>query len=105
MNIEIRLTPYMMSSLVVVKYIRMPTNLLNSVGFAVDTSSSLLNFKPVIIGVGADLQLDILNIFKIVLAYLDHDIKIPLSYCWTSIPRKTSGAPNQSFQIHFPWVF
>ena len=81
MNLEIRLTPYMMFGLVAVKYIRLLTSLLNSVGLTVDPSSSLLNFKPVITGVGAVLQLDMLNIFKISLAYFDYDIKIPLPYC------------------------
>ena len=81
MNLEIRLTPYIMSGLVVVKYIRLPTNFLNSVGSTMDHSSSLLNFKPVITGVGAALQLDILNIFKTSLAYFVYDIKIPLSDC------------------------
>ena len=64
MNLEIRLTPYMMSSLVAVKYIRLPTSLLNSVESTVDHSSSLLNFKHVITGVGVVFQLDILNLFK-----------------------------------------
>ena len=81
MNIEIKLTPYMMFGLVTVKYIRLQTSLLNSVGFTVDPSSSLLNFKPVITSVGDVLQLDILNLFKTALAYFDCDIKIPLSDC------------------------
>ena len=79
MNLEIRLTPYMMSSLVFVKYIRLPTNLLNIVGSTVDPSSSLLNIKLVIIGVGDVLQFDILNLFKTALAYFHYDINIPLS--------------------------
>ena len=79
MNLEIRLTPYMMSRLVAVKYIRLPTSLLNNVGSIVDPSSSLLNFKPDITGVEASLQLYILNIFKTALAYFDCDIKISLS--------------------------
>ena len=78
MNLEIRLTPYIMSGFVAVKYIRLPTSLLNSIGSIVDPSSSLLNFKPVIIGVGVVLQLDMLNIFKTSLAYLYCDINIPL---------------------------
>ena len=94
MNLEIRLTPYIMSGFVVVKYKRLPTSLLNSVGYTLDPSSSLLNFKPVIIGVGDDLQLDILNIFKTVLAYFECDIKIPLSDYWTSMPRKKFMSPK-----------
>ena len=58
----------MMFGLVAVKYIRLLTNLLNNVGSTVDPSSSLLNFKPVITGVGDVLQLDMLNIFKTSLA-------------------------------------
>ena len=57
MNIEIRITPYMMSGLVAIKYIMLPTTLLNNVSSTVDPSSSLFNFKHVIIGVGGDLQL------------------------------------------------
>ena len=79
MNLEIILTPYMMSGLVTIKYIRITTSLLNIIGSIVDPSSSLPNFKPVITGVGDILQLDMLNIFKTSLAYLDCDINIPLS--------------------------
>ena len=67
-----------MSGLVTVKYIRLPTNLLNIVGSTVDPSSSLLNLKPVIIGVGVVFQLDILNLFENECAYFDCDINIPL---------------------------
>ena len=81
MNLEIRLTPCMMSGLVAIKYIRLPTSLLNSVVSTVDPSSSLLNFKLVITGVGVVLQLDMLNIFKNSLAYFFYDMKIPLSDC------------------------
>ena len=93
MILEIRITPYMMSSLIAVKYIRLPTSLLNSVGSTVDPSSSLLNFKSVITGVWAVLQLDMLNIFKTSLSYLDCDINIPLLYYWNSIPRKKIHKP------------
>ena len=81
MNLEIKLTPYMMSSLIALKYIRPQRNLLNSVGSTVDPSSSLLNFKHDITSVGVTLQLEILNIFKIALAYFDCDIKILLLDC------------------------
>ena len=90
MNLEIRLTPYMMSGLVAVKYIRLPTSLLNKVGSTADPSSSLLNFKLVITSVGVVLQLYILNLFKNALAYFDCDIQISLSHCWISNPRKIS---------------
>ena len=51
MNLEIKLTPYVISGLVAVKYIRLPTSLLNNVGSRVDPSSSLPNFKLVITSV------------------------------------------------------
>ena len=94
MNLEIILTPYMMFGLIVVKYIRLPTSLLNSVASTIDPSSSLLNFKPVITGVGAVLQLDILNLFRNALAYFNYDMKIPLSDCSTLIPRKNFMSPK-----------
>ena len=68
-----------MYGLVFVKYIRLATNLLNIVGSTVDPSSSLLNIKLVIIGVGDVLQFDILNLLKTAVAYFDRDINIPLS--------------------------
>ena len=93
MNFEIILTPYMMYGLVVVKYIRLPTSLLNNIGSIVDPSS-LLSFKPVITGVGTTLQLDILNLFKTVLAYLECDTKIPLSDYSNSMARKNYISPK-----------
>ena len=83
----------MMYGLVPVKYISLPTSLLNKVISTVDPSSSLLNFKHVITGVGNVLQLEILNLFKTALAYFDYDIKIPLLDRWNSIPRKKLHEP------------
>ena len=94
MNLEIRLTPYMMSGLVVVKYIRLPTSLLNNIGSIVDPSSSFLNFKPVITSVWVVLKLDILNLFKTALTYFDCDINIPLLDCWNSMTRKNFISPK-----------
>ena len=94
MNLEIRITPYMMSGLVSIKYIRLPTSILNNIGSIVDPSSSLLNFKHVITGVGDALQFDMLNLFKTVLSYFDCDIKIPLSYYWTLMPKKNFMSPK-----------
>ena len=88
MNLEIRLTPYVMSGLVAIKYIRLPTSILNSIGSIVDPSSSLLNFKLVITGVGAVLQLDMLNIFKTSLAYFDYDIKYHFQTAGLQCPEK-----------------
>ena len=102
MNLEFKLTPYMMSDLVIVKYMRLPTRLLNNVVSTDDPSSSLLNFKPIIIGVEVVLQLDILNLFKTALAYLECYINIPLSNCWTSMPTKYFKSLKSVFQIHFP---
>jgi hypothetical protein len=65
MNLEINLTPYIMLGLVVVRYIRLPTNLLNRVGSTLDLSSSLLNFNHVMTGVGAALEFIMLNLLNI----------------------------------------
>ena len=83
-----------MSCHVDVKYIRLPTSLLNNVGCTVDPSLSLLNFKPVITGVGVLLQLEILNIFKTALLYFYCDINMPFSNRWTSMPRKIFISPR-----------
>jgi hypothetical protein len=88
MNLEIRLTPYIMSGLVVVRYIRLPTSLLNSVGSTLDPLSSLLSFNPVMTGVGAAFEFTILNLFNISCAYLDYEINISVLDCCTSILRK-----------------
>ena len=98
---------YIMSSLVFVKYIRLPTNLLNLVGSTVDPLSSLLNIKLVITGVGEVLQFDILNLFKT----QNRTCIFPLWYKYTTFimldfnaQKKIHKPPNQSFQIHFPWL-
>jgi len=78
MNLEIRLTPYIISGLVVVKYIRLPTSLLNSVESTLDPSSSFLQFNPDMTGVGAAFEFINLNLFKISCAYLDCEINIPI---------------------------
>ena len=90
MNLEIRLTPYIMSGLVAVKYIRLPTSLLNNVASTVDPSSSLLNFKPVITSIGVDLQLEILNIFKMYLHTLTVIYKYHFETVELQCPEKTS---------------
>lgn len=69
-----------MFGLVTFKYISLPSSLLNNIGSIVDPSSSLLNFKRVINGVGDTLQLDIFS-FLIALAYLECDKNIPPSDC------------------------
>jgi hypothetical protein len=80
MNLEIRLTPYIISCLVVVRYITLPTSLLNSVGYTLDSLSSLLDFNPIMIGVGIAFEFIILNLFNISCAYLDYEINIPVLY-------------------------
>ena len=94
MTLEIILTPYIMFGFVTVKYVWLPTSILNNVGSTVDPSLSLLNFKYVITHVGDVFQLNILNIFKTALAYFDYDMNIPLSYCWTSMPVKYFISPK-----------
>ena len=73
----------------------------NIVGSTVDPSSSFLNFKHFITCVGDVLQLDILNIFKIALAYFSYDIKLPLLDCWTSMPRKKFISPKSIISNSF----
>ena len=84
MNMEIKLTPYIISGLVAVRYMRLPTNLLNRVGLTSDPSSSLLNFVLVATGVGTGFQLSILNLFGKSLAYLFWQIKFFFStmFCY-----------------------
>jgi hypothetical protein len=77
MNLEIILTPYIISGPVSIRYIRLPTSILNSVGSTLDPLSSLLNFNLVMTGVGADFEFIILNIFIISCTYLDCQINIP----------------------------
>jgi hypothetical protein len=64
MNLEIKLTTNMISGLVVVKYIRLPTSLFYRVGSTYDPSSYLLSLILVAIGVAAGLQFNILNLFN-----------------------------------------
>jgi hypothetical protein len=78
MNLEIRPTPYIISRLIVVRYIILPTSILNSVVSTFDTLSSFLNFNHVMTGVGAASEFIILNIFIISFAYLDCEINIPV---------------------------
>ena len=44
-------TPYTMSSLVVVRYLKLPIQLLNDVGSTILPPLSLVNFKPVDLGI------------------------------------------------------
>jgi hypothetical protein len=75
-NLQIGLTPYIISSIVVVRYIRLPTSVLNCVGSTFDPLSSFLNFNHVMIGVGATLEFIMVNIFKIACAYLNCEINM-----------------------------
>jgi hypothetical protein len=77
MNLEVMLTPYIILELVYVRYIRLPTNLLNSVGSTLDPSSSLLSFNHVMTDVASALEFIMLNIFNISCVYLDCEINIP----------------------------
>jgi hypothetical protein len=80
MNLEMRLTRNIMYYLVAVKCIRLPTSCLYKFESTLYPLSSLLNFKPVTIEVGAALQFIMLNIFKISLAYLDYEMNIHFSF-------------------------
>jgi hypothetical protein len=77
MNLEIKLTPYIISSLVVVRYMRLPISILYRVGSTLDPLYFLLNFNHVMKGVGAPLEFIMLNLFKISCAYLHCEINIP----------------------------
>jgi len=94
MNFEIRLTPYIILGLVFVRHIRLPIVLLNSVGSTLALSSALVNFNPIMISVGATLNFNKLNLFKISCAYLDYEINIPTLDWWTSITKKYSISPK-----------
>jgi hypothetical protein len=80
MNLEMRLTTNIMYDLVAVKCIRLPTSYLYKFESTLYHLSSLLNFKPVTIEVGATLQFIMLKIFKILLAYLDYEMNIHFSF-------------------------
>ena len=64
MNMELKLTIYMIFGLVALRYMGLPTNLLNNSRFASTLLSSLLSLVHVAIGVGVSLQSFILNGFK-----------------------------------------
>ena len=55
MKLEIKMMTYITSGLVAVRYMRLPTNLLNRVGSTLGLTSSLLIFVPIAIGVGVGL--------------------------------------------------
>jgi hypothetical protein len=78
MNLEISLTPYIILGLVVVRYIRWLTSLLNSVRSTLHRLYFLLNFNNVMTGVSASFEFTILNLFNISCAYLDCEITIPV---------------------------
>ena len=64
MNMELKLTIYMIFGLVALRYMGLPTNLLNNFRFASAPLSSLLSLVHVAIGVGVSLQSFILNVFR-----------------------------------------
>jgi hypothetical protein len=88
MNLDIRLTPYIISDIFSIRYIILPTILLNNAGSTLDPLSSLLNFNLVMTGVGTSLEFIILNLFRISYAYFDYEINIPILDWCTSIPQK-----------------
>ena len=64
MNLEFRLIAYVMSGLVDVRYMKLPTNSLYSIVFIVGPLYVFLNFVHVVIGVFVGLQLVILKLEK-----------------------------------------
>jgi len=70
MNLLIRLTPYIKSGLVAVKYMRLPTTYLNILASTLVPSSSFDSLQPGTIGFFTELHLSMPNLFKISYAYL-----------------------------------
>ena len=70
MNLEIKLTTYIISRLVAVRCMKLPTRFLYSVEYALGLSSSMVKFVHVSTGVGVSLQLTIMNLLSTSLAYL-----------------------------------
>ena len=94
MNLEIKLTTYIIYGHVIIRYIRLPTMLLYKVGFTLLVQSYFLSLMPIAIGIGVGLQVSIWNLFSIFATYFDWDINIPyFNYC-TSIPRKYLSRPK-----------
>ena len=79
---------YIISSHVVVRYMRLPTKLLYNVGSTWGLGSSLVNFSPRAIEIGIVVHDIILNHFNKSIAYLDLEMDIPSGYCCKSTPRK-----------------
>ena len=94
MNLEIRLTPYIIWGLVIFRYIILPTRLVNSVGSTLDPLSFLLNFNHFMIGVGDAFEFIILNLFNISRTYLEFEINILVLDRWTYIPKKYLISPK-----------
>jgi hypothetical protein len=69
MYLEKRLAAYIISSLVVVRYNKLPTKLLYRVGFIVGPSSFLLNFVPTGIGVSVGMHSSMWNLLMMYVAY------------------------------------
>lgn len=67
---EIKPTSFMMFGLVVVRYIKPPTNLLYKDAATIGLLYSLLGFVPIAMGVFVGLHFFILNLFKMPMAYL-----------------------------------
>jgi hypothetical protein len=65
MNLLIRLTPYIKSGLVVVKYVRLPTTCLNILASTLALFSSFDNLQPETIKFFTKLLLSMPNISKI----------------------------------------
>jgi hypothetical protein len=55
-NLETRCIPYIMSCIVIVKYIRICTSILNTVGSTLGLLSSFLSFIPVMTDIGVSFE-------------------------------------------------
>ena len=69
MNLETKLTAYIISSLIVVRYNKLPTKLFYKVESTVGPSSFLLNFVPRGIGVFVELCSSMQNLLMMYAAY------------------------------------
>lgn len=103
MNLEIKLTANIISCLVAVKYMRLPTMLLYKLGSKSLVMSSLMSFNPIIVGVIVALLSCMLNLSNTSLAYFHCEIKILFPFCSTSIPKNYLSKP-MSVISNYPFM-
>jgi len=88
MNLLIKLTTYIRSGLVIIRYMRLSTNCLNSVALTLIPPSYFDNFISSTIGFLTTLLSPMPNLVKIAHAYLLWKKKIRVEHCLISIIRK-----------------